>query len=84
MIIAFEQNKQDTFHLKLDDALLETTITIPTTGANLACFTRNKISKHSVCPQGTYKKWRRRVRLIKETADYFFIGYYIGGYQCAG
>ncbi len=27
--------------------------TKPTTGTNLACFTRDKVSTYHVCPQGT-------------------------------
>ncbi len=37
--IVFKENKWDTSHFKLDDALPETIITKPTTRANLACVT---------------------------------------------
>ncbi len=44
-------NKSDTSCFKLNDALPETIITIPTTRANLVCFTSDKVRKHHVCPQ---------------------------------
>ncbi len=56
MTIAFEQNKSDTSYFKLDDALPETIRTKPTTMANLACFTSDKV-RHNVCPQGTCDPW---------------------------
>ncbi len=40
-------------------------------------FTSDKVSKHNVCPQGTNETWSPLGRLIKETAAYYFIGYYI-------
>ncbi len=43
-------------------------------------FTRDKVSKHDVCQQGTCETWRRLGRLNKETAACYFIRYYIGGY----
>ncbi len=70
--VAFKQNKQDTSYLKLDDVLPETIITILTTGANLARYTSDKVSKHIVCPQGTRQRWHRLRHLIKGTAAYFF------------
>ncbi len=30
----------------------------PTTRANLACFTGDKVSKHNICPQETCETWR--------------------------
>ncbi len=48
----------DISYLKLDDALPETTRTIHTTRANLACFTSDTVSKQNVCPQGTCETWR--------------------------
>ncbi len=81
MTVALKQNKSDPSCFKLDDALPETIRTKPTTRTNLACFTRDKVSKHDVCPQGT---WGQLGRLIKETAACYFIGYYVGAYRHAG
>ncbi len=64
-------------HLILDDAFLETIATIPTTRANLACCTSDKVGKHNVCPQGTRETWHQLKCLIKETAAYYVISYYI-------
>ncbi len=69
--------EQDASYLKLDDALFKTR-------ANLAFFTSDEVSKHDVCLQGTCETWRQLERLIKETAAYYFIGYYIREYQHAG
>ncbi len=52
--------------------------------ANLACFTSHKVSNYDVCLQETCKTWGRLQYLINITAAYYFIGYYIGGYQHAG
>ncbi len=84
MTTAFNQDKKDTSYLKLDDALPETIITMLTTRAKSACFTSGKLSKHKVCPQGTCDTWHRFGVLIKETAAYDFIGYYVSLYQHAG
>ncbi len=67
----------------MDDTLSDT-ILICTTRANLACFTSDKVSKHNICPQETCDTGHQLRRLIKETAAYYFIGYYAGGYQHAG
>ncbi len=74
---ALKQNESDPSHFKLDDALPETVRTKPTTRTNLACFTRDRVSKHNVCPQGTWETWRQLGRLVKETAAWYFIGYYV-------
>ncbi len=50
---AFELNKKDTSYLKLDDTFPETIITIPTSGANVACLTSDNVGKTNVCPLGT-------------------------------
>ncbi len=63
---------------------LRAIVTIPTTRANLACFTSDKVSEHDVCPQGTRETWRRLGPLIRETANYYFIGYHVVGYRRAG
>ncbi len=77
-ICAFKQNKSDASFLTLDDALPETIISTPTARANLSCFTGDKVRKHDVCPQGTCEIWRGLQCLIKETAAYYLICYYIG------
>ncbi len=69
--------------LKLDDALNESVITICTTRTNLTCFTSDKLNKRNVCPRVTSNMAATRF-IIKETAAYHFIGYYIGGYERAG
>ncbi len=52
--------------LKLDDAVPETITTIPTTRANLVCFTSDKVSKHNVCPQGSHDKLKQtRLRVCR-------------------
>ncbi len=53
MTVAFKQNKSDPSYFKLGDALPETIRT------NLTRFTRDKVNKHDVCPQGTWETWRR-------------------------
>ncbi len=83
MTIDCKQNKYDQSYLKLDDALPEIIRTKPTTRTNLACFTRDKVSKHDICPQGTWETWRQLGRLIEETAACYFISYYISKYQPA-
>ncbi len=82
--IAFKQNKSDPSYFKLHDALPETIRTILTARAHLTCFTRDKVSKRDVCPQGTWETWRRLWHLVKETAACCFIDYYISRYRCAG
>ncbi len=61
----------------MDDALPKTIRTIPTTRANMARFTSDKVSKHSICLQGTCETWHPLGHLIKETAACYFISYYI-------
>ncbi len=58
MTIDFKQSKEDVSYLKVDDALPATVIVIPTTRANLARFTSDKVSQHNVCPQVTCETWR--------------------------
>ncbi len=53
-------NKTSNIHLTSNWMMI---ITIPTTGADLASFTSNKICKHDVCPQETCETWRRPIIL---------------------
>ncbi len=78
------ETKQDPSSLKLDDAFPETIRTKPTARANLICFTRDKVSKHNVCPRGTWETWRRLRRLNKETAACCLTAYCVGGYRRVG
>ncbi len=57
MTVTFKQNSWDASYLKLDDALPEKIRTKPTSRATLACFTRDKVSQHDVCSQGTCETW---------------------------
>ncbi len=77
-------NKTGKINLPKTYLYLKLEITIPTARENLACFTSDKISKHNIGPQETCETWRWPRHFIKETAAYYFMGYYIGEYLRAG